>query len=134
MRRALFVVVVAGFAASADCSGPGAAPTFTQLRTEIFEPRCGNATGCHADNPARGLDLKVDPYSALVDVATQTDPKTQYVVPGEPENSLLLTLLRGPVDNADPALATRQMPPGTTPPKETVDGIEALIAAGAEDN
>lgn len=134
MKRALVVVVVAGFVASADCgTGPAETPTFSQLRSDIFEPRCG-VTTCHGDNPARGLDLKVDPYTSLINKASQTDPTKKYVVPGEPENSLLLTVLRGEIANADPELATRQMPPGTTLPKETLDGIEAWIAAGAEDN
>ena len=129
MKRVLLLSSLSGLLAAASCDPP--APTFTQLRTEIFEPRCGNAAGCHGDNPARGLDLKVDPYTALIEKASQTDPTKQYVVPGDPDNSLLLAILKGPVDVDDDALDTRQMPPGFPFPAETLAEVEAWIAAGA---
>jgi hypothetical protein len=132
MKRALLLTTLLGLLGGGSCEPP--APTFTQLKTTIFEPRCGNAAGCHADNPARGLDLLVDPFAALVDQATVTDPTKKYVVAGEPENSLLLTILRAPVDNDDAALATRQMPPGFSLPEETLAELEAWIAAGAPNN
>ncbi len=131
MKRFFATVVVVVFVGAADCGG-APAPTLTQLKADVFEPRCGNATGCHStDNPARGLDLKTDPFAVLVDKATVTDPSKKYVVAGEPENSLLLTILKTGVPNNDPALDTRQMPPGFALPQETLDGIEAWIAAGA---
>ncbi|MDP2345212.1 MAG: hypothetical protein Q8O67_29985 [Deltaproteobacteria bacterium] len=130
MKRALLLTTLMGLLSGGTCEPPPA-PTFTQLRADIFQPRCGNAAGCHADNPARGLDLVADPFASLVDKATITDPTKKYVVPGEPENSLLLTILRGPVDNDDAGLATRQMPPGFTLPEEDLAGLEAWIASGA---
>ena len=129
MKRALVLTLLVGLLSGGTCAPP--APTFTQLKTEIFQPRCGNAAGCHADNPVRGVDLLVDPFATLVDKASVTDPTKKYVVPGEPENSLLLTILKGPVDAGDPALATRQMPPGFSLPEEELANIEAWIAAGA---
>lgn len=130
MMRLALVVVAGLLVASADCGAP-TAPTFTQLRDEVFVPRCGNAAGCHADNPARGFDLKVDPYSAMVGVASVADPTKQYVVAGDPENSLLLTILKGPIDVGDEALNAEQMPPGFALPADIVADIEAWIAAGA---
>ena len=132
MKRALLVVIGVGFVGGGSC-GPPPAPTLSQLKTELFEPRCGNAAGCHADNPVRGLDLTIDPHGALVDVATTTDPTKKYVVPGDPANSLLLTILRGPV-GGDDELNTRQMPPGFALPEETIAEVEAWIAAGALDD
>lgn len=135
MKRFFSLVVVGVFIGAADCGGAADAPTLTTLRSDVFTPRCGNATGCHsADNPARGLNLKDDPFAALVDQATVTDPSKKYVVPGDPESSLLLTILKTGNDSADPALVTRPMPPGFTLPQETLDDIEAWIAAGAENN
>lgn len=132
--RVLLVVVVACFVASADCGAPAEAPTFSKLRDDVLVPRCGNAAGCHADNPARGLDLKVDPYSALVDQASVADPAKKFVVAGDPDNSLLMTILRGDLDVGDPALDVRQMPPGFALPAETLDEFEAWIAAGAKND
>ncbi len=132
MNRIVFVVVVGFFTLGSDCGAP--APTFTQLRSEVFEPRCGNAAGCHAENPARGLDLKVDPYAALLNATPVADPDQKYVVPGEPANSLLMTILTSGVDVGDDARDARQMPPGFALPQETLDGIEAWIAAGALNN
>ena len=43
-----------------------------------------------------------------------TDPTKKYVVPGEPENSLLLTILRGPVDGYHDALVAASRSSGET--------------------
>ncbi len=129
MKRVPLLIGVACLSGAATCDPPP--PTFVQLRTTVFEPRCGNAAACHGDNPARGLDLLIDPYSALVNQVSVADPTQQYVVPGDPDNSLLLAILRGPVDVDDNALDARQMPPGFVLPQETVAEIEAWIAAGA---
>lgn len=133
MKRLLIVVSVCAFLGAGECGAP-AAPTFSQLKTDVFEPRCGNATGCHAESPARGLDLKVDPYTALLEGTPVVDPDKKYVVPGDPNNSLLMTILTSGVDVGDPDRDTRQMPPGFDLPQETLDDIEAWIAAGANND
>lgn len=134
MKRFFFVVVAGVFVGAADCGGPPTeAPTLSALRTDVFTPRCGNAAGCHtASNPPNGLDLLTDPHAALVDKASFVDPSKKLVVPGDPENSLLLTILKQGTEGDGGVV--RQMPPGFTLPPETIDGIEAWIAAGAEDN
>ncbi len=132
MKRILILTVLLGLLGGGTCTPP--APTFSDLKTNVFEPRCGNTAGCHAENPARGLDLKVDPYSALLGVSSQADPSKKYVVAGDPDNSLLLIILQANIDNDDPALSARQMPPGFSLPAETVEGVEAWIAAGALDD
>jgi hypothetical protein len=135
VKRLFVIIVVSLVVASADCGGPVEAPTFTQLRSDVFTPRCGNATGCHtADNPPHGLDLLTDPHAALVGQDSFVDPSKKLVVAGDPANSLLLTVLKQGVDSDDPALAVRQMPPGVVLPPEILADIEAWIAAGAEDN
>jgi hypothetical protein len=123
-------VVVVG--AGADCGGP--APTLTTLKADIFQPRCG-ATGCHGGtNPARGLDLVADPHAALVGIASIVDPARQYVVAGDPDASLLLAVLRGPVASPDGANDCRQMPPGFALDDDDVAAVQAWIAAGAADD
>lgn len=121
------VVVLAG----AGC-GDAAVPTSTQLRENVFEPRCG-ATGCHGgSNPARGLDLVTDPRAALVDVKSVVDPAQKYVVAGNIDDSLLLKVLRGPVASSDGANDCRQMPPGYPLQDDDIAAVEAWIADGAK--
>lgn len=125
----LALVVASVFVLAADCAAPVETPTFTALRDDVFTPRCGTTGGCHGDNPARGLDLLVDPHGAMVGVASVVDPAKSYVVAGDPDASLLMAVLRGDVDG--PGGAVRQMPPGFALPEETLAQIEAWIAAGA---
>jgi hypothetical protein len=123
------ILALAGVLAAADCGGggdgPTETPTLTTLSADIFQPRCGNAA-CHGgSNPAAGLDLVTDPYAALVGVDSISDPALKRVAAGDPNNSVLLLILEGPVG------ASRQMPPGVTLPAEDVDAIRAWITAGA---
>lgn len=105
---------------------PPPPPTLAQLTTEIFEPRC-SASGCHGmADPARDLDLQGDAFASLVNVASAEDPATLRVAPGDPDQSLLYQVLRGPVGG------TRQMPPGAVLPAEDVEQVRAWIEAGAE--
>ena len=121
-------LALVGVIAAADCGGDGGpteTPTLTTLSANIFQPRCGNAA-CHGgSNPAAGLDLVTDPYAALVGVDSISDPALKRVGAGDPNNSVLLLILEGPVG------ASRQMPPGVTLPAEDVDAIRAWITAGA---
>jgi hypothetical protein len=104
---------------------PAASPTLTTLRDDIFRPNCGNAA-CHGgSNPAAGLDLVTDPYAALVGVDSISDPGLKRVAAGDPNNSVLLLILEGPVG------ASRQMPPGVTLPAADVEAVRAWITAGA---
>jgi hypothetical protein len=122
-------MALAGVLAAADCGGgedgPTETPTLTTLSADIFQPRCGNA-GCHSsDNPAAGLDLVTDPHASLVGVDSISDPALKLVGAGDPNNSVLLLILEGPVG------ASRQMPPGVDLPAEDIDAIRAWITAGA---
>jgi hypothetical protein len=136
MTRLSFVVGLLAavvFATGADC-GAAPTPTLTQLKADVFEPRCG-ATGCHGGtNPARGLDLVTDPHAALVDVNSVVNPAQRYVVAGDVEASLLLQVLAGPVASPDGSSDCRQMPPGFTLAEDDVAAVRAWIAAGAVDD
>lgn len=128
---ALLLVPLALVVAGADCGEPVAAPSFQTLRTELFEPRCG-ATGCHGGNPARELDLVTDAHGALVNQEAVGAVGRVYVVPGDPEGSLLLEVLRGPI--AESSAPIRQMPVGVELPVEDIEAVEAWIREGARND
>ncbi|MBM4282913.1 MAG: hypothetical protein FJ137_19895 [Deltaproteobacteria bacterium] len=133
MNACIAFAVVAGvlLVGGADCGGAAPAPTLTQLKADVFQPRCG-ATGCHGGtNPARGLDLVTDPHAALVDAVSVVDPAQRYVVAGDVEASLLLKVLAGPVPSPGGDADCRRMPPGFDLADDDVAAVRAWIADGA---
>jgi hypothetical protein len=86
-------------------SSPNLVPTFASIRTEIFQTtdllgRTSCIT-CHTDqgrNPAGGLNLRADPYAALVNVPSREKPQLMRVQPGAPDNSYLIHKLEGGPD------------------------------------
>ena len=106
-------------------AGPGIEPKLSVIKQEILSPSCATAA-CHGgENPANDLALDVeDLHGALVGVdSTLTGWK--YVVAGEPENSLLLQILKGSVETVP------QMPSGATLSAEKIQAIEEWIQDGA---
>jgi hypothetical protein len=83
-------------------SSPNLSPTFASIRNEIFEttetegrPACIN---CHTNvgrNPAAGLNLRSDPYTALVGVPARNRAGATLIIPGNPEDSYLVRKLEG---------------------------------------
>jgi hypothetical protein len=84
-------------------STPDLAPTFASIRSEIFEttetagrPAC---ITCHTNVggrfPPQGLNLRSDPYTALVGVAARGRAGATLVIPGNPEDSYLIRKLEG---------------------------------------
>lgn len=87
-----------------DLTGPSPhlGPTFASVRTEILETT--DAAGrtscvtCHTDQgrvPAGNLNLRNDPYHALVNAASRQKAGEILVVPGNPEASYLIKKLEG---------------------------------------
>lgn len=112
MRQVVTAALAAAFSmAAAGCDEsisslagptPNLRPTFSSIRTEIFQN--GDSSGrvaciqCH--NPGGrlftgGLDLATDPYTSLVGVASRDNPGAVRVVPGDAENSYLLHKIEG---------------------------------------
>jgi hypothetical protein len=97
---------------------PGLEPTFSSIQREIFSST--DAAGrracvaCHTNvgrNPAGGLNLLPDlSYAALVNVASLTNPGRTRVVPGDPDNSILVRKLEG-----TPGTTGQRMPIGGPP-------------------
>jgi chitodextrinase len=69
------------------------APTLTQIQTEIFTPRC---IACHGgSSPDAGLNLEQgQSHANLVNVPATTQSGTR-VIPGNPDDSVLIIMLEG---------------------------------------
>lgn len=123
-----------------DLTGPSPAltPTFSSIRTEILETT--DAAGrtscvtCHTDqgrNPSGQLNLRVDPYAALVGAASRQKAGATLVVPGDPDASYLIHKLEGRSDIAQLRMP-RNGPPFLTEGQILV--IRRWIAIGAPNN
>ena len=131
----LFVALLAVWLCAACQSA-----TFSEVQAEILTPSCA-AEGCHSSFlPERGLDLSDgNAYAALVDVAAE-EPDATLVVPGDPERSLLYTVLEVEAfgDGEDQPATLGLMPPravgaaGLSAAKQTM--IRSWIADGAMNN
>jgi hypothetical protein len=87
-----------------DLTGPtpNLQATFSSIRTEIFETTdlAGRTAcvSCHTNQgrfPAGNLNLRSDPYAALVGVASAGRPGLKRVEPGDPDASYLIHKLEG---------------------------------------
>lgn len=118
---------------------PTLEPTFASISRDIFSSTdaAGRTacTACHTNvgrTPAGGLNLLPDAaYAALVNVASRTNPGTERVVPGDPDNSLLVRKLEGA-----PGIVGARMP-FNGPPYLTSGQILIIrrwIAEGAQNN
>jgi hypothetical protein len=110
-RAVLGLLVIIACATASSCDerlsdvtgpSPNLTPSFSSIQTEIFETtdlagRTSCVT-CHTDQgrtPAGNLNLRADPYSALVNKTSSGKPGAVLVVPGNPEASYLLEKLEG---------------------------------------
>lgn len=99
--------------------------TWSFISTGIIEPACGTA-GCHSQwSQVSGviLDSREVAYETLV--TAPPDGYGPFVLPGMPDHSQLIFLLRGD--------EIRIMPPDAPLPAADIALIEAWIAAGAKD-
>ena len=121
-------------------SSPNLQPTFASIKTEIFQTtdllgRTACIT-CHTDqgrNPATvgNLNLRADPYAALVNVPSREKPQLMRVKPGDPDNSYLIHKLEGG-PNILFARMPQNGPPFLTP--EQILVIRRWIQIGAPNN
>jgi Planctomycete cytochrome C len=123
-----------------DLTGPSPAltPTFSSIRSEILETTdlAGRTSciTCHTDQgrtPAGQLNLRADPYAALVNVASRQKAGATLVVPGDPDGSYLIHKLEGRSDIAQLRMP-RNGPPYLTEGQILV--IRRWIAIGAPNN
>jgi predicted CxxxxCH...CXXCH cytochrome family protein len=129
MRWGLWLAFLAGCPATdADKPGGGesAAPTgpFCAV-VAVFNDEC---VVCHDSvTLSGGLDLKTDPYAAIVNVASHGYSGRVLVVPGDPASSFLYLKMTGQqgLEGGD------EMPPGTGSSAQDANTIEQWIRDGA---
>jgi len=115
---------------------------FDQINTQIFQTGCANFSVCHSPDGQRDanmLDLKTDPYNALVGVMSQNakamgEGKLR-VKPCDSANSFLIIKLKLPT-NEDTTTGYGHYMPDTNPhlPNEQIQAIADWIDRGALKN
>jgi mono/diheme cytochrome c family protein len=111
LRRVAAGVLLAAACASSACderlkdlngpTSPNLQPAFSSIQAEIFENtdlagRTSCVT-CHTDQgrtPAGNLNLRADPYAALVNAPSRARAGAVFVVPGNPDGSYLIEKLK----------------------------------------
>lgn len=122
-RALTLAAAVAGLSACdeklSDLTGPSPnlGVTFSSIRAEILEStdqagrtaciNCHNAIG---RQPAGLLNMRDDPYAALVNQPSRQKPGATIVIPGDPDNSYLIRKLEG-----GPDIALLRMPANGPP-------------------
>ena len=97
---------------------PTLEPTYSSISREIFTASDSSGrracTACHTNvgrNPAGGLNLLTEVgHAQLVDVDSVTNRGSKRVVPGDPDNSILIKKLEGA-----PGMVGQRMPIGGPP-------------------
>lgn len=105
------------------------APTLTTVQAEVFDKSCAFST-CHGDGGGSG-NLSLTPgvsLANLVGVAADGDPTRTRVIPGDPDNSYLVSKL----EDAE-GIVGDVMPPVPLE-SERVELVREWIAQGAQDN
>ena len=113
---------------------PGSAiqPTFASIQANLFSVTCA-VSGCHAGAAAQqGLRLDAG-FSAgnLICVQSPRDPTLTRVVPGDPDNSLIIQKLEGKRFDGAQILGDRMPDGGPYLQQSTIDVIRLWIANGA---
>lgn len=135
-----FLVLTACDEKLRDVTGPtpDLQPTFSSIQSQIFQSSDSSGrracVSCHTNqgrNPSGGLNLAVNPYEALVGVASRERPALMLVAPGDPENSYLIQKLEG-LSTIGGARMPQSGPPYLTDGQILV--IKRWIAIGAPNN
>lgn len=132
------LLAVQDLAVADDLAPQPLARSFPQIVQYIIRPNCSGFTGCHSANGSRGgLDLRTDPYRALVGApAANLQAASEgrlRVKPCDPDASFLWVKL---ILRETPALRGRgygaAMPfEADTLPPEELEAIRRWIARGA---
>ncbi len=105
--------------------------TLAQLQTNIFTPRC---SGCHTGvggtlPGVMNLTSTAATFTALVNVASISEPAFRRVLPGDPNNSYIIHKLEG-----TQLVGSRMPPGGPFLDQATINQVRAWINAGAPNN
>jgi hypothetical protein len=153
----LTVLVACSSSDDTTTTPPAATPTYTKDVYPILQVSCAN-TGCHgantqASNPDAGPPLGVhispndkdDAYKSLINVPSIRFTGTKLILPGDPENSLVMRKMDGTQAElaSCPGACGTSMPPPEDPSdtsgsqllsQKKRDKIRAWIKAGAEND
>ena len=102
-------------------------PTFSSIQDHVFTPICA-VPGCHGGASAQ-YGLRLDPgfsYGNLVNVASGQDANQTRVIPGDPNDSLIIHKLEG-----TQTVGARMPDFGPYLPQSTIDVIRQWILDGA---
>jgi hypothetical protein len=111
-------------------SAPPAAPTFSEVQTQIFDVSCA-VSGCHSGGaPAAGMNLSAGlAYENIVNVVSEQDEMFYRIEPGEPDNSYLIQKVEGTASSG------ARMPFGQPAlSNELIQLLRDWVADGAADN
>jgi cytochrome c len=122
IRRLALAALLASLACGAD-DDPRPA-RWSYISAAIIRPNCATAS-CHSRAAATG-GLQLEEAEGSWVVLTGYSAAGNFVVPGAPDRSRLLYLLRG--------RETKRMPPDQPLPDADIDLIERWILAGAHDD
>lgn len=136
VRRFLLALSVASLVA---CGGsddpapaatePDVAPTLTDIQAKILTPTCATSE-CH-DGTAKDNTLNLSAgktFAQTINIGAENVDNGIIVKPGEPDNSLLFTLLSGPKGKAN------KMPKSGNVSEKQKEAIRLWIANGALEN
>lgn len=129
----------AGGSSAQDVGGTGgtpvAAPSFSDLYRDVLAPSCVGGDSCHSSSNRSGflsLGTRDEAYTGLVGMLARGSNCRRLewtrVVPGDPEQSLLLAKLLGT------AGCGARMPSSIPLPNAEIDAVRAWIAVGAPDD
>jgi hypothetical protein len=136
-------VVDAAVDAAADAAT--ADPTFQEVQTYFLNLGCGAGSSgpprpgvrsCHGDSAAGGLSLVgPDALDALLNIESPVFSGEIRVIPGDPDNSLLMKKLTNNLELADGGTLGAPMPTGEAIQWHEAEGVDLVrqwIAAGAQ--
>ena len=115
--------VVLAFVGTAACAGDvdDRPVRWSYIASAILRPNCATSS-CHSSRAASG-DLELEDPDVAYESLLGEDAEGDYVVPGHPQESKLLRLLRA--DEVD------RMPPDQPLPDADIELIERWVLAGA---
>ena len=108
-------------------------PDFDSVYNGMISKSCGGFSACHANNPAAlgfDADTAEDFIASAINVPSSQEPSLALILPGDPENSYLIRVLRDPA-SADLPDGARSMPPGQPLCDEKIDVLAEWIRNGA---
>lgn len=106
---------------------PAFAPTLDSIQANVFSVNCA-VSGCHGGATAQ-QGLRLDPGFAagnLINVTSPQDPTLTRVIPGNPNDSLIVRKLEG-----TQTVGVRMPQGGPYLPQSTIDVIRQWILNGA---